>query len=51
MFHTDFLRLGGTGYPPSRRAKAPLRRDGGQPVLVGNLPTRLGRAPGRNEEM
>ena len=36
MFHTDFLRMGGTGY---------------QPVLVGNLPTRLGRAPCRDEEM
>jgi len=28
--------MGGTGY---------------QPVLVGNLPTRLGRAPFRDEEM
>ena len=33
MFHTGFLRMGGTGY---------------QPVLVGNLPTRLGRAPCRH---
>ena len=36
MFHTGFLRIGGTGY---------------QPVLVGNLPTRRGRAPCRDEEM
>ena len=35
-FHTGFLRMGGTGY---------------QPVLVGNLPTRLGQAPCRDEEM
>jgi len=35
MFHTDFLWMGGTGY---------------QPVLVGNLPTRRGRAPCRDEE-
>src|SRR5213593_4692432 len=36
VFHTAFLRMGGTGY---------------QPVLVGNLPTRRGRAPCRDEEM
>jgi len=36
MFHTGFLQMGGTGY---------------QPVLVGNLPTRLGRAPCRDEAM
>src|SRR5436189_5990747 len=36
MFHTDCLRIGGTGY---------------QPVLVGNLPTRLGRSRCRDEEM
>ena len=35
-FHTGFLRMGGTGY---------------QPVLVGNLPTRLGQAPCRDEEL
>src|SRR5881394_1327572 len=35
MFHTGFLRMGGTGY---------------QPVLVGNLPARLERAPCRDEE-
>ncbi len=36
MIHTGFLRIGGTGY---------------QPVLVGNLPTRRGRAPCRDEQM
>ena len=36
IFHTAFRRMGGTGY---------------QPVLVGNLPTRSGRAPCRDEEM
>ena len=36
MFHTGFLQMGGTGY---------------QPVPVGNLPTRLGRARCRDEAM
>ena len=36
IFHTAFLRMGGTGY---------------QPVLVGNLPARRGQAPCRDEEM
>jgi len=35
MFHTGFLRMGRTGY---------------QPVLVGNLPTRLRRALCRDDD-
>ena len=32
----DAAKEVGTGFPPSRRAKAPLRRDGGQPVPYFN---------------
>jgi len=35
IFHTAFLRMGGTGY---------------QPVLVGNLPTRVRRTPCWDED-
>ena len=39
IFHTDCLRIGGTGYQRYL------------PVLVGNLPTRPGRSPCRDEAM
>jgi glutamate-ammonia-ligase adenylyltransferase len=38
----------GTGLPPSRRAKAPLRRDGGQPVSASEM--RIGKKDGDRPE-
>ena len=39
----DCSRSAGPGFPPSRRAKAPLRRDGGQPgsLMRSEVMTRI----------